>query len=347
MLTIAAGMAKRAVPVDLILVKAEGEYLDQVPPDVRVIDLNSRRTATSLPKLIRYLRRERPVALLSTLDETNAAALVAKFAFRGRLRLVVRQSTTLSEAARIEGFKVRLVSRAFKMLVRATDRVVAVSQGVADDLRAQIPAASHKITVIHNPVVTPDLTDKAALSVSHPWFNDAAVPVILSAGRLGLEKDYATLLRAFAEVTRSRPARLVILGEGAERQNLLDLAESLGISRCFDLPGFDVNPFAYMAKANVFVLSSKYEGFPNVLAQAMACGAPVVSADCRSGPREILQDGKYGLLVPVGDWRQMAKAILDTLDNPIPADRLISRASIYSADAAVDRYLEVLLGSEI
>ena len=158
------------------------------------------------------------------------------------------------------------------------------------------------------------------------------------------EKDYPTLLRAFAEVVRSRPARLVILGQGVERESLLELAERLGVSERFDLPGFDVNPFRYMSRASVFVLSSRYEGFPNVLAQAMACGAPVVSTDCRSGPSEMLEGGRWGRLVPVGDWRAMARAIEDTLDDPMPAEELKARASVYSVEASVERYLEVLLG---
>ena len=169
--------------------------------------------------------------------------------------------------------------------------------------------------------------------------------MILSAGRLTGVKDHATLLRAFAEVLDSRAARLVVLGDGIERDNLLQLAERYGIADSVDLPGFRVNPFAYMSRASVFVLSSRYEGFPNVLVQAMACGTPVVSTNCRSGPDEILEDGRWGRLVPVGGWRSMADAILATLDNPTPSAHLISRASTYSVETSVDRYLEVLLGS--
>ena len=169
--------------------------------------------------------------------------------------------------------------------------------------------------------------------------------MVLAAGRLATEKDYPTLLRAFAEVARSRPARLVILGQGPERESLLELATWLGIEDRFDLPGFDVNPFRYMARASVFVLSSRYEGFPNVLAQAMACGTPVVSTDCRSGPSEMLEDGRWGRLVPVGDWRAMARAIEGTLDDPMAAEALRGRASVYSVEASVERYLEVVLGT--
>ena len=174
---------------------------------------------------------------------------------------------------------------------------------------------------------------------------DGGAPVILAAGRLSGEKDYPTLLRAF------RGGGAVAAGAAGDSWAGRRAGESTGARRAagrlsdrFDLPGFDVNPFRYMSRASVFVLSSRYEGFPNVLAQAMACGAPVVSTDCRSGPSEMLEGGRWGRLVPVGDWRAMARAIEDTLDDPMPAEELKARASVYSVEASVERYLEVLLG---
>ena len=226
---------------------------------------------------------------------------------------------TFSELFEDGSFKQRQILRLLKLLLPTADVIAAISQGVADDLRRLVPVASHKVRTIYSPVVWPDHTEKAAASVDHPWYCDLATPVILSVGRLAPEKDQATLFRAFAQVLESRTARLVVLGEGPERRNLTDLTEQLGMSRYVDMPGFRGNPFAYMSKSNVFVLSSRYEGFPNVLPEAMASGTPVVSTDCRSGPREILEDGKWGRLVPVGDWRSMAEAIIETLDNPIPS----------------------------
>ena len=327
----------------MVLVRAEGEYLSQVPENVRLVDLNSRRTAASLPRLVSYLRRERPAVLLSTLAHANVVALVAKLLLKGRLRVVIRVEITLGEMLKDCGFKERQMLRLLKCLLPLADKVATVSQGVADDLCFDVPSASHKVMTIYSPVVWPDHFTKAANPVEHPWFNAEGVPVILAAGRLVPQKDHANLLRAFAEVIRSRLARLVILGVGPERENLLELADCLKVSHHVDLPGFEINPFAYMSKSRVFVLSSKYEGFPNVLVQSMACGTPVVSTDCRSGPREILEDGKWGHLVPVGDWQAMAAAILDTLDNPIPSDHLIARASDFTADASIDRYSQVLL----
>ena len=344
MVSLAAGLSGRGLAVDLVLVKAEGEYLCQVPEQVRLIDLNSHRTAASFLKFARYIREQSPDVVLSALTPANVVALVAKFLFRRKLRVVIRQDSTFTEAFKEGSLKERSVLRMLKWLLPVADGIVPVSQGVAADLRSVAPAASRKIITIYNPVVWPDHSGKAASSIDHPWFQDNSVPVILSVGRLVPVKEHARLLKAFAQVLQSRPVRLVILGEGLERRNLAELTEQLGITQHVDMPGFHANPFAYMSKANVFALSSKYEGLPTVLIEAMACGTPVVSTDCPSGPREILEDGKWGRLVPVGDWRAMAEAIIDTLDNPIPSDQLIARASAFSAEASVDRYLEVLTG---
>ena len=344
MLVLASEFAERGVGVDLVLVKAEGEYLDMVPRGVRVVDLDSRRTLTAVPKFLRYVRRERPVALMSTLTTSDAASLIAKLIHGRRLRITVRQANTFTDLFLRREFKNRQVLRLVRLLLPLADGIVAVSEGVASDLGAQAPRAADKIVTIHNPVVGPGLAEQAGEAAEHRWFVNGGEPVVLAAGRLVQVKDYPTLLRAFAEVARSRPARLVILGQGPDREGLLELAARLGIEDRFDLPGFDVNPFRYMARASVFVLSSRYEGFPNVLAQAMACGTPVVSTDCRSGPSEMLEDGRWGRLVPVGDWQAMARAIEATLDDPMPAVALRTRASVYSVEASVERYLEVVLG---
>ena len=344
MLDIAALLAERDIPVDLVLVRAEGHYREIVPERIRLVDLDSHRTAASLRKLVRYIQREQPTALLSTLAHANVIALTAKLLLRGRLRVVTRIANTYGEELASGSFKHRQVLRILKLLLPKADGIVCVSQGVAEDLRTSIPASSRKIETVYNPVLTQEIAEKAGEPVDHPWFDSEGPPVIIAAGRLTAVKDHAMLLRAFAELVQSRPARLVMLGEGPERENLMQLARRYGIAQHVELPGFKLNPFAYMSRANVFVLSSRYEGFPNVLVQAMACGTPVVSTDCRSGPREILEDGKWGRLVPVGGWRSMADAILETLDAPAPTEDLIRRASRFSATASVDRYLRILSG---
>ncbi len=342
MLDVAKGLAQRGLSVDLVLVRAEGPYLELLPAQVRLIDLSARRTVASLPGLLRYLRRERPDALLSTVH-TNVIALIVKKFFINGLRVIVRRASTFTTEFANVGFKIRMTMRLEKYLMSSADTIVANSRGMADDLKRNVvPNSSHLVQVIPNPVTCPDHAEKAALAVEHPWFGDPRIPVILSVGRLIPAKDHSTLLRAFAEVVKSRPARLVILGEGADRGKLIALAQKLGIADVVDLPGFHLNPFAYMAKASVFALSSVYEGFPNVLVQSMACGTPVVSTDCLSGPREILEDGKWGRLVPVGDWQSLAEAVLRTLGSPLSSDLLIVRAEAYSARASIDQFMELV-----
>jgi len=328
--------------VDLVLVKAEGEYLSQLPQGVRLIDLGAHRTLAACPQFLRYIRKERPDVLLSALTPANLVALIAKMLFRSRLRVVIRQDSTFTEEFENGNLKERGVLRILKWSLPMADCILSVSEGVANDLRRLRPAASRKITTIYNPVVCHDICEKASIAVDHPWFEPEAAPVLISVGRLAAVKDHETLLRAFARVVTARPARLMILGEGPERGNLAALAERLGISQYVEMPGFLPNPFAYMSKSKAFVLSSRFEGLPTVLIEAMACGIPVVSTDCNSGPREILEDGKWGHLVPVGDWSNMAEAIPESLDNPIQSDQLINRASDFSVDASVDLHMKLL-----
>jgi glycosyltransferase involved in cell wall biosynthesis len=185
---------------------------------------------------------------------------------------------------------------------------------------------------------------KASEPVSHPWFTPGQPPVILGVGRLTPQKDFPTLLRAFALVRRQRPARLVIVGEGRTeaKEALLRLAIELGCPDDVSLPGFTHNPFCFMANASVFVLSSLHEGLPGVLIQALACGVPVVSTDCPSGPREILEGGRHGRLVALGDFAAMADAITEALERPGDGAARMARGRQFSVERAVDRYLGLL-----
>jgi glycosyltransferase involved in cell wall biosynthesis len=295
-------------------------------------------------KLADQLRQIRPDALLSALTDCNLTAILAQRFVNG-FKVVTSEHNTLSLSIRSQP-AAGTVLKMMRRLYPKADRVVAVSQGVANDLISLLNLPHEKVTVIYNPVVTPELFEQAKQPVNHPWFEQNRLPIILAVGRLTRQKDFPTLFRAFSLVRQVRPAKLLILGEGEERANLERLAIELGIQNDVSMPGFFANPFAFMAKASVFVLSSAWEGFGVVLVEALACGCPVVATDCRSGPREILGNSRYGRLVPVGDHEALAKAILETLDNPdFPADRQIrlQRAMEFSVDAAVDKYLKVLL----
>jgi len=213
---------------------------------------------------------------------------------------------------------------------------------VADDLALTTGLPRAGITTIYNPVVSVTLQEQARAPLVHPWFAPGNPPVVLGAGRLEAQKDFPTLLKALARVLAVREVRLMLLGEGKDRPLLEALARDLGIAEHVELPGFVGNPFAYMARAAVFVLSSTYEGLPGVLIQAMACGCPVVSTDCPSGPAEILDGGVYGPLIPVGDVGVLTQAILAQLDAPPDRERLRARAALFSVEHAVDQYLHVL-----
>jgi glycosyltransferase involved in cell wall biosynthesis len=220
--------------------------------------------------------------------------------------------------------------------------IVTVSNGIKDDLSRLSPRAGGKAQTIYNPVVDSDLVEKAKQPVSHPWLDDEDIPVILGVGRLTHEKNFDLLIRAFATVATARNVRLVLLGEGKHQEKLERLIHALGVEGRVDIHGFVGNPYPYMASASMLVLSSIFEGLPTVLIEALACGCPVVSTDCPSGPREILEGGKWGALVPVNDQEALAASIRKTLDVPHNPERLQHRAWDFSVERSVDHYLSLL-----
>jgi glycosyltransferase involved in cell wall biosynthesis len=345
MLKLAGAFAGSGLNVDLVLAAAEGPYLSQVPPDVRVVDLAAARVLTSLPGLVRYLRRHRPAALLSAMEHANLIALAARGIARVPARVVVSIRITVSQDwRRGQSLRGRMAIACAGHFYRAAQGVVAVSDGVADDFANVTGFRRSSIRTIYNPVVTSGFSALAESPVNDPWFAVGEPPVVLGVGRLTTQKDFPTLLHAFARVRSQRPARLLILGEGDKRTELEALAQQLGLTSDVRLPGYVDNPYAYMRRCAVFVLSSAYEGLPNALIEAMASGAPVVSTDCPSGPAEILERGRYGCLVPIGDADAMAQAILTTLQNAPDTASTRHRAKMFSLEASARQYLDLLLG---
>lgn len=344
-LHLAGGIAERGHPADLVLVRPEGPYLSLVPGNVRMIALDCTRTASSILPLARYLRAERPVAMLSALAHVNIAAILAVLVARSGTRLVISERNTISFAAHASSsLSIRMAHRLVPILYRKADAVIAVSKGVASDLATYARLPLQRIDVVVNPVITPRFATLSREPPNHPWLAPRQPPVILGVGRLSPQKDFSTLIEAFAIVKQRRPARLLILGEGPCRPELEDLAGRLDLTDSVAMPGFVENPYAFMSRAAVFALSSKWEGSPNALVEAMACGTPVVATDCESGPREILQGGRLGHLVPVADARELAEGLLAALAGPSCREALIARASDFTVDRAVDGYLDVLLG---
>jgi glycosyltransferase involved in cell wall biosynthesis len=294
--------------VDLVLCRAAGPLLEECRPEVNVVDLNVRNEYQSFVPLWRYLRKARPDVLLSTLNLSSLAAIAAVRISGAPTRNIVRIANTLSVEKRSRGKK-RVERALVKWFYPRASRLIAVSQGVASDITHYTGIPTERIQIIYNPVISSKLLEQAAEPIDHPWFDNHDLPILLAVGRLEPQKNYLLLIKTFAALQRDIPCRLLILGEGESRPELERLVGALGIADRVDLPGYAPNPFAYMQKADCFVLSSDYEGLPNVLIQAMACGCPVVSTDCPSGPAEILKGGEFGQLVPSGDASALADAI--------------------------------------
>lgn len=416
----------RGLRIDLLLLRADSPYLEELPPGIRQIPLAGRHSLLAIPAMARHLRRARPAALLVAKDRAGRSAVLAR-ALAGvstpiLLRLGTHLSTAMAERSAPERW---LRYRLIRWLYPSIEAVVAVSQGVADDVMAVSRLPPARIHVVRNPVITPEIATRASAPCAHPWLSArisrglsepisrtvsgaisdgsgeavvgtigpaiheevsqreasqqessqpeashwgamhreanaeestgnshasddqktggmGAPPVILAVGRLQRQKDFPTLIRAFARLRQQRPCRLLILGEGSGRPGLERLLRELGLEQAVALPGFVANPYPYMARASLLVLSSAWEGSPNVLTEAMALGTPVVATDCPSGPAEILQQGRFGPLAPVGDAEALAAAMAATLDAPLPAATLRAAVSDYQAERSAERYLELL-----
>jgi len=346
-LNLSKGFSQKGYYVDLVLVNAKGEYLDQLPSEIRVIDLKAKRTLFSLPKLVYYIVRERPIILFSALTHANIIALWAKQLACVPVRVIISQHGMLSSLSRNNScWWYNYLLRSIKTFYPLADKIIAVSHGVADDL-IKLGISPRQIEVIYNPIVDRTLFEKAEEAVNHPWFKPGEPPVILSVGRLVKEKDYPTLIRAFALLQPSKvPVRFMILGEGEERPYLEMLAQEFGVDKYIIMPGFVKNPYKYMKRSKVVVLSSCQEGFGNVLVEAMALGINVVSTNC-PGPRKILLNGRYGKLVPIGDPIALSNAILETLKNPVEKDLLKKRAHFFCIENILQQYIHSIFEKEI
>src|ERR1700733_1819937 len=344
MCNLAIEIAERGIPVDLVLAKKIGPYLQDVPPTVRLIDLGSGRLIFCIPKLINYLRSVKPHCLISALSNANVIAIVSHLLAASPAKIIVSERVAINQAQiHIHSLRRRLVPILIRLFYKRADHIVAISHGVADQLATMLGIPHDNIAVIYNPVVNDKLLQKAEEPVNHPWFLPAAPPVIVAAGRLVKQKDFQTLIRAFSLVRKTRVASLMILGEGECRPEVQNLAQQLGIADDVSLPGFVDNPYKYMKGARAFVLSSLYEGFANVIIEAMACGTPIISTNCPSGPSEILENGRWGRLVPVGDVGGLAKAIQNVLDEVSHPD-VKSRAAMFSVEKKTDDWFKIVRG---
>lgn len=315
MIHLAGKLADEGLVVALVVASSVGVLRTEISSHVELVDLGAGRVMSAIMPLSAWLTAWRPDALIACQGHANVVAYLAHRRAGTRCRLILREVSTPSVNMKSVGLVMRtLLWLLMRWAYVRADAVVAVSHGVADDLRRYLMADLPRLRVIYNPVVDEGLYAKAEQPIEHPWFaRDESIPVVLAVGRLTEAKNYELLMRAFALVVREQKARLLILGEGEDRPKLQQLIEELQLSECVLMPGFDSNPYKYMKHCSVYVMSSRWEGLPGVLIQALALQASIVSTDCPSGPNEVLAGGRFGCLVPAGDCNALVGALLQVI----------------------------------
>lgn len=330
--------------VDLVLMSARGELMELLPPQVRVVDLEAARIRNVLLPMRRYFRDRQPDGIQISMWPLTSIGLIAHRLARSRARTVISEHITLSKQYPTSGAAGMALRTSIRLTYPFADARVVVSRQAADDLARISGIGRDTIEVVYNPVSEPPADSAATPEIEALWGD--ATDRIITVGSLKEQKNHMLLVRAFAALSRRRPqARLMILGEGELRPRLMAMAEEEGVSDKVAMPGFFTNPWPFYASANLFALSSDYEGYPLVLIEAMRSGLSIVSTDCESGPREILADGRFGALVRCGDAAGLAEAMAAALDAPADPLLMMSRAEELSGQDTSDRYLELIAGS--
>lgn len=340
-LTLASQFIHLGYDVEFLVPSDESPLRAEVPSGCPVISLGTSRPRQLIFRLGKYLRQEKPDAMIVSSWPNTGAAILARLFFAPKVRLLVSEHSSWPGAPELV-LKDKIILKLFgKMLYSRADCVVGVSVGVADSVARFIRIDRDKLTVIHNPL-------RSRLEVRNPkndqevftWW--AGSKKILAIGRLAPAKDYSTMLESLAHLNKTIEAKLLVLGEGSQLDRLQDYAKELGIANKVRFIGFRVDPFPFYEMADLFVLSSINEGFGNVLIEALSMGVPVVSTDCPSGPSEILADGKWGTLVAMGDAQALACAMKDSLSTPKNEDKLRARAACFSVGQIANEYLAAL-----
>lgn len=334
------GFAELGYSVDLVLIDPNGPYLDTLPKEVNVVDFNVDRAITTIPSLAIYLSRNDPDIFFSTIEYLNVVALISYQLSASEATTIIRTASVRS-AHDIHTPKQQIQYRLAKRLYPRADQLIALSNYVKDDMQSHYQLRDRTIEVIYNPVNISEIQSLAQQKPDHEVFYSDS-EVIVNVGRFNEEKDILTTVRAFAQVVPERDVELLLLGKGPQKEKLTELATDLDIKERVHMPGFVDNPFRYVHSSDVFVLSSRWEGFGNVLVEAMACGTPVVATNCPGGPSEILDEGTYGNLVPVGDEKALASAIERTLDDPLDESTLIDRALDFDYEDITDQYKKAM-----
>lgn len=344
-LTLAQTLQVSGWTITLVLHELRGAFCQAVPATVQVVDLASRRTMQDIPRLARFLRQARPDVLLSNLDHNNVAAILSSQLSGTRTPVIICQHNALSAQYR-KGMSrsYRYIPGLYRLLSPYIAAAVCVSAGIADEMRRIAHIPPDKIYVINNGIIDAQFAIRSNTAIAHPWFDDPAGPVFITAGRLVALKDHETLLRALAIHRQHLPSRLLILGDGPLRAPLEELSGALGLADAVQFVGFQHNPLPWFRRADAFVLSSQSEGFGNVLVEAMGCGTPVISTACEYGPVEILDNGRYGLLVPTQAPDALAKAMDRVVELRAlwPPEVIKARAEVFTTAACASAYTNLI-----
>ncbi len=335
------GLSEANKKVDLVVRSGDIPFKQMLNRHIRIVRLKGNKK-NIVSQLINYLRENTPKVLLST-KGGDREAIEAKYKGNMDVKVVLRHGTTFSKRDKDRFFLKRIILRyKLKRTLPKADLIIAVSNGVAEDIIRLTNIQEKKVKILPNPTIVPEIFELAKQEVDHPWFREKKYPIILGAGGFRRAKDFPTLIKAFGIVRSHLQARLVILGDGRQRTKVEDLIKGLGLSNEVWLPGFRENPYSFMRSADLFVLSSIWEGSPNVLIESMALGTPVVSTDCPSGPREILANGKYGKLVPMQCPKEMATAILHSLRTPMRREIIQQGVKRFELKNSIQAYIEAL-----
>ena len=335
-------LARRGHQIDLLALDTSGSLMSRISESVRVVDLKCRRTRYALPPLLKHISAAKPDIVVGAMPHINTLLILTSLlmAFRGP-RVIATEHNALSPRA-VNGWG-RLLNTLVRAIYRLPYKVVCCSEGIRQELIEEFGLPQEQVVTIHNAVVSPLALAALDVQPEDPWLSASEDPLIVTSGRLHPQKDHRSLLLAFSKVAEQRPARLLIFGEGEERRHLEALIQDLGLYGRVRLAGHVPDALARMKAADLFVLSSRHEGLPTVLIEALLCGLPVVSTDCRHGPREILAGGRYGTLVPVGDVDALAAAMMQSLQVERNPEIQRARAMTFTVEQAALRYEALLL----
>lgn len=340
-LNLAKYFIDKGYQVDIVVVKKVGPYINQVPDKINIVDLKANRALSSIPKLVRYLNKFNPDVLISANNYINVTVAISHKLAKADTQLILSVHLDRRYRNSKSPFYRKIIMKyLMNFSYKYADEVVAVSKGVAKYISEVTDKDEDEVKVIYNPIYDKEIIEKSKEKADHPWLNESDVPVVITAARFVEQKNLSLLIRAFKIVSDKSGAKLIILGEGKLEEELKSLVKKLGLDNSISFEGFVSNPYKYIKRADVFALSSDYEGFGNVLVETLAVNTPIVSTDCPSGPSEILKNGEYGILVPVNNEIKLAEGIIKSL-NSNNNKNLHERALDFSIENAGDNYIKI------